>query len=243
MKNYRSYSYKKYLWLIKYIMITSLSICLTNSLANAQNEYDVIRNNWLQYSDAPNSLYHYLTGEAFKQLESRAVKISQIKTKDEILKRQEDIRKTMWEIMGPFPEKTPLNAKITNTVRKEDYRVENIIYESLPGFYVTASLFIPAKVKKPAPAILFCSGHSTGVYRLPFYQQPLLNLVKKGFIVLAIDPIGQGERLQYFDPEKGESVIGGSTKEHSYPSAQVFLTGKSIARYFLWDGINRTTGW
>ena len=69
------------------------------------------------------------------------------------------------------------------------------------------------------------------------YQQPLLNLVKKGFIVLAIDPIGQGERLQYFDPVKGESTIGSSTLEHSYPSVQVFLIGKSVARYFIWDGI------
>jgi hypothetical protein len=143
----------------------------------------------------------------------------------------------MWEILGPFPEKTPLNAKITGIVRENGYRIENVIYESLPGFYVTASLFIPDNVKKPAPAILFCSGHSTGAYRLPLYQLPLLNLVKKGFIVLANDPIGQGERLQYFNPEKGESIIGSSTLEHSYPSTQVFLTGKSIARYFLWDGI------
>ncbi len=59
----------------------------------------------------------------------------------------------------------------------------------------------------------------------------------KGFIVLAIDPIGQGERLQYFDPVKGESTIGSSTLEHSYPSVQVFLIGKSVARYFIWDGI------
>jgi len=66
---------------------------------------------------------------------------------------------------------------------------------------------------------------------------PLLNLVKKGFIVLAFDPIGQGERLQYLNPQTGESVIGSPTKEHSYPSPQVFLLGKSIARYFIWDGI------
>ncbi|HKJ66397.1 MAG TPA: prolyl oligopeptidase family serine peptidase, partial [bacterium] len=74
-------------------------------------------------------------------------------------------------------------------------------------------------------------------YRRPYYQLPLLNLVRKGFVVFAIDPIGQGERLQYYDPETGESRIGSSTREHSYPAAQVFLTGKSIARYFTWDGI------
>jgi hypothetical protein len=110
---------------------------------NAQNELDVIRNNWLQYSDAPNSFYHFLTSEAFELFESRASKISQIKTNDEMLERQAEVRQTMWEILGPFPEKTPLNAKITSTFKKNGYRVENVIYESLPGFYVTASLLFP----------------------------------------------------------------------------------------------------
>jgi hypothetical protein len=221
----------------KYIFIQAFVMFFANGIANAQNELDVIRNNWLEYTDAPNSFYHFLTGEAFKLLTSREVKISQIKTIDDLLKRQEEVRKTLWQIAGPFPGRTPLNARITGTIRKKGYRVENIIYESLPGFFVTASLFIPSDISKPAPAILFCSGHSSGAYRLPFYQLPLLNLVQKGFVVLAIDPVGQGERLQYFDPAKGESAIGGSTNEHSYPSAQVFLTGRSIARYFIWDGI------
>ena len=218
--------------------VTLVLLILTNSLkGQKQNDLDVIRNYWLFYSDAPNSLYHYLTGEAYKMLESRAEGVKRLQTVNDWQKRQTSVRKTLWDIIGPFPEKTGLNAKITGTVQKNGYKVENIIYESLPGFYVTASLFIPDNVKTPAPAILFCSGHSTGVYRLELYQQPLLNLVMKGFIVLAIDPIGQGERLQYFDPVKGESTIGSSTLEHSYPSAQVFLIGKSVARYFIWDGI------
>jgi hypothetical protein len=237
MRELRYVLRKKLICLLRFILIQSSVILMTNSIVNAQNELDVIRNNWLQYTDAPNSFYHILTFEASKLLELRAGKISQIKSKDEVLHRQAEVRQVLWKILGPFPEKTSLNAKITSTVNKNGYRIENIIYESLPGFYVTASLFIPANIKKPSPAILFCSGHSTGVYRLPLYQLPLLNLVKKGFIVLAIDPIGQGERLQYFNPDTGESTIGGSTMEHSYPSAQVFLIGKSIARYFLWDGI------
>ena len=202
----------KHKYFFRHILILSIVIFLTNGMVNAQNELDVIRDSWLQYTDAPNSFYHFLTGEAYQMLELRANEISQIKTKDQLLKRQAEVKQTMWKILGPFPEKAPLNSKITSTVKKNGYRIENIIYESLPGFYVTASLFIPEKIKKPAPAILFCSGHSTGVYRLPLYQLPLLNLVKKGFIVLAIDPIGQGERLQYYDPEKGKSVIGSSTQ-------------------------------
>ena len=231
--------FKKQSNFFKVIFAMLMILLLTNNLVNAQkqNDLDVIRNYWLLYTDAPNSLYQYLTGEAYKMLESRAKRVKQIQTVNEWQKRQTSVRQTLWNLIGSFPEKTSLNAKITGTLKKNGYKVENIIYESLPGFYVTASLFIPDNVKTPAPAILFCSGHSTGVYRLELYQQPLLNLVKKGFIVLAIDPIGQGERLQYFDPVKGESTIGSSTLEHSYPSAQVFLIGKSVARYFIWDGI------
>ncbi len=218
-------------------LILSISVSVTVVSGQTKDELNVLTNNWLHYSDASNSLYHHLTGEAFRMLERRAEKINQLQTIDDWTNRQKEVRQVIWDIMGPFPEKTPLNVKITGTVKKDGYKVENIIYESLPGFYVTSSLFIPDKRQKRAPAILFCSGHSHGVYRLESYQLPLLNLVKKGFIVLAIDPVSQGERLQYFDPEKGASVIGSSTKEHSYPAVQIFLTGKSIARYFAWDGI------
>jgi hypothetical protein len=218
-----------------FFLVLFISVNGTN--AQKKNDFDVLRNNWLLHSDASNSLYHYLTGEAYKMLEKRAASISKLQDIDAWQKRQANIRQILWDILGPFPEKTVLNAKITGNVKKDGYKIENIIYESLPGFFVTASLFIPDKIKKPAPAILFCSGHSPGAYRIEFYQIPLLNLVKKGFIVLAIDPAGQGERLQYFDAEKGESLIGRPTLEHSYPSVQVSLIAKSVARYFLWDGI------
>jgi len=209
-----------------------------NNKANAQDDINVI-NTWLQFSDAPNSLYHFLTGEAYKLLKLRKGEIANIKTKEALLQRQAKLRQTMWkDLGGPFPEKTALNAKVTGTFKKDGYRVENIIYESLPGFYVTASLFIPENSTRPGPAILFCSGHSPEAYRRHLYQMPLINLVKKGFIVLAIDPIGQGERLQYFNsPNADTQFINSSTKEHSYSSTQVLLNGKSIARYFVWDGI------
>ena len=201
-----------------------------------QEELRVL-NTWLQYTDAENALYHHLTNEAFELLDKREAEIKKLTTVQDWEQRQDRVRNTLSEIIGPFPEKTPLNARTVSTVYKDGFRVENIIFESMPGFYVIASLFIPKGLQEKAPAILFCSGHSGIAYRRPYYQLPLLNLVNKGFIVLALDPIGQGERLEYFDPETGQSRIGSSTKEHSYPSVQTFLAGISIARYFTWDGI------
>jgi hypothetical protein len=73
----------KHGYLFKFNLIILL-IVFTNGIVNAQDELDVIRNNWLKYTDAPNSFYHFLSGEAFKLLESRAKKISEIKTKEEL---------------------------------------------------------------------------------------------------------------------------------------------------------------
>lgn len=83
--------------------------------------------------------------------------------------------------------------------------------------------------------MIYVSGHTLDGHR--GYQHVILNLVKKGFIVFAFDPIGQGERLGYFDPETGKTIVGGIDEEHSYPGAQAFITGSSAARYFIWDGI------
>lgn len=203
----------------------------------AQKELEVVRNKWVRYSDPAHLLYHHLAGDAYELLDKEAAKVGKIKTKAQWQQRQKEMKAAIWNQIGAFPGKTPLNAKVTSVVRKEGFTVENIIYESLPGYYVTASLFIPHQLQTPAPAILFCSGHSAQAYRRDVYQLPLQNLVLKGFVVLAIDPVSQGERLQYMNAQTGESEIGSSTKEHSYPAVQSFLIGQSTARYFVWDGI------
>jgi hypothetical protein len=208
-------------------------LLLVSSVVQAQKEFDGLRgtHKWIGFSDAPNSLYHHIAGEAYAYLDKRP---TGFKTLQAWQQRQQWIRKTLQKVVGPFPEKTPLHATITKTINKDNYTIENITYESLPGFVVTASLFIP-RTKKKAPAIIYCSGHSNTGYRS--YQNMLVNLVNKGFVVFAFDPIGQGERLQYYNAATGKSDFKWPAFEHSYAGAQVFLTGNTIARYFIWDGI------
>jgi cephalosporin-C deacetylase-like acetyl esterase len=203
----------------------------------AEDENLSVLSGWMKWTDAPNMLYNHLSAQAFQQLEERAAKMAELKTEEQWLKRQEEVRQILMTIVGPFPEKTPLNPQIVGIIQKDGYSVEKVIYESMPGLYVTAALFMPDNLVGKAPAILYASGHTGDGFRSPAYQKVILNLVKKGFIVLAYDPIGQGERLQYFDAEKGQSRVGGSTKEHSYVGAQCFISGKSFARYRTWDGI------
>ncbi|MBN8860463.1 MAG: acetylxylan esterase [Sphingobacteriales bacterium] len=219
-----------------YILGALLSICTYNAAAQAKNDLNVIKS-WIRFSDAPNALYHHLAGQAFELLDKRANAVAAIHSLPDWKKRQEFVRKTLLDIVGPFPAKTPLNPGITRTIVKEYYKVEHIVYESQPGFYVTSSFYIPNNLKGKAPAIIYCSGHSDLGYRNPVYQYVILNLVKKGFIVFAFDPVGQGERSEYYDPGEGKSSVGGTTTEHSIAGAQAFIAGSSQARYMIWDGI------
>lgn len=205
-------------------------------MAITQEEFSIL-SGWKQWTDASNMLYHHVCAQAFQLLKERTAKISTLVTEGQWLKRQKEVRQTLMELVGPFPEKTPLNPKTVGIINKKGYRMEKVIYESRPDFYVTACLFIPDGLTGKAPSILNPIGHSDDAFRGPLYQTVILNLVKKGFVVLTYDPIGQGERLQYFDPEKGRSNIGWSTCEHSYIGSQCFVSGSSFARYRIWDGI------
>lgn len=203
-----------------------------------QEDLNVIKGKWLRFSDASNALYHHLVSQAYGFLNERHDQINDLKSLSDWKARQQSIRGTLDDAIGTFPKKTPLNAKVVKTIKKDGYKVEHIIYESQPEFYVTSSLFIPDGLSGKSPVVIYCSGHSAIGYRNPTKSQHrILNLVKKGFIVFAFDPIGQGERMQYFDPTSGKSSIGGPTLEHSYPGSQVFVSGSSLAKYMIWDGI------
>jgi cephalosporin-C deacetylase-like acetyl esterase len=191
---------------------------------------------WEFYTDSENATYKSSCHLAFKQLQERKEIMAQLQTKNDHLKRQEAVKKKLLQLVGPLQEKTPLNARVTGVIQKEDYTVEKVIYESLPGYYVTAALFLPKNLKGRAPAVIYASGHTSNGFRSEAYQHIIINLVKKGFVVLAFDPIGQGERLQYYDEKEGKSRFG-STIEHSYPGAQCYISGYSPAKYFIWDGI------
>lgn len=198
-----------------------------------------ILDDWLEWSNTGNLLELHLYRQACNYLDMREDEIAMLSTKSDWQKRQRHVRKILQEIVGPFPEKTPMNPRITGVVQKDGYRFEKIIFESMPGYYVTGCLFIPDGITGKQPAILYAIGHSIESFRKPSYQILLLKLVKQGFIVFAFDPMGQGERIQYTDAEK-ERVgvrIGSSTREHSYANNQLLLAGDSAARYFTWDGI------
>ncbi|SHE32300.1 Cephalosporin-C deacetylase [Mariniphaga anaerophila] len=191
---------------------------------------------WLTYQNNYQALYRIISNEACSQLDEREQKISTLNSAEQWKKHQDEAKAVLCNSLKKF-EKTPLNARTTGILERENFIVEKVLFESHPGFYVTAALFIPKERQNPAPAVIYACGHSDLGFRSETYQHIILNLVEKGFIVLAFDPMGQGERLQYPDTENGKSKVGGPTREHSFAGVQTLLTGSSLTDYFIWDGI------
>src|SRR5258707_12575255 len=104
--------------------------------------------------------------------------------------------------------------------------------ESLQGFYVTANLYRPIQSGR-YPGILLQAGHTQE--GKPEGQRLAANLALKGFVVLAFDPVGQGEREQTYDRRVDRPLAGWSVPEHIQAGAQSLLIGESVARYFIWD--------
>ncbi len=192
---------------------------------------------WIRWNNPGSLRTHFFNGLASRYFDARDKEIALLHTRKDWMTRQELMRGKLMEAIGPFPEKTPLNPRVTGVIEKEGYRIEKIVFESHPGFYVPGSLFIPTGIRGKAPAVLNVFGHEQESYHKALDQVIILNLVKKGIVVFAIDPLGQGEHVQFYDPETKFSSIGYSVVEHSYFGNLCFLSGSSGAKYFTWDGI------
>lgn len=178
----------------------------------------------------------YLAGKMSQARSSRLAKLAEIRTAAQARERAAMVRSRVWELVGGPFEKTPLNPQLTGSIDRGAYRIEKVIYESLPQVYVTANLYVPQSGARPFPAIISPLGHTRDGKAYRSYQYLFQNLARKGYVVLAFDPYGQGERAQYLDPKTGQGRLS-PTGEHYQAGRPMLLWGDSLALYRAWDGI------
>jgi dienelactone hydrolase len=183
----------------------------------------------------------WLDTQAERALAAGARARQQVVTADDVHRRAADVRREVLRGMGGLPDaRGPLQARITTTVAREGYRIDGLVFESLPGFFVTANLYVPDGTTSgpaPFPAVLGTAGHSDLGKAADTYQPVWVNLARRGVMVLAYDPPAQGERFEDYDPQTAKARVGTGTRAHSHAGQQCLLTGTSIARYFAWDGV------
>lgn len=182
------------------------------------------------------ALIERLDATARSQIEARAAAVATLKTRADAERRQAHVRQTILRLMGGLPqERADLAVRHVGGFQGDGFRLERVIFDSLPNFRVTANVYVPGGGVGPFPAILLSPGHSPGGKSELFEFGA--NLARNGFVTLAWDPVGQGERLQHYDAELGASKVGRPTGEHGHASVQVMLAGGHVSRYFVWDAM------
>jgi cephalosporin-C deacetylase-like acetyl esterase len=202
----------------------TLLTCCTASIS-AQGNFNALT--WKQ-NLAFNS---YLMRDVHQQYADRLDDLSKaVQSKKAMLQYRDELRKRYKNILGDFPAKEALNAKVLKVSQEKGFRVEKIIFESLPKRYVTANLYLPDG-NGPFPASLELCGHGMGG-KMGSAEAVLMAL--NGIAVMVVDPIGQGERVQLLD-ENGKAATRGSTTEHTLLNGGCTLVGSSLVAYEWWD--------
>ncbi len=171
----------------------------------------------------------------------RSARLAALRTHRDALRYQERVQEAIARAFSPRPAKTPLNARVTGTVEIDVCRIEKILFESRPGCFVTANLYLPhgCSRNRRAPGVLADCGHSLAGKREPKYQAFAQRLASAGFMTLIIDPFNQGERDQYFMlPKKERADLSASCCfAHNMMGKQLELVGEFFGMWRAWDGI------
>ena len=187
---------------------------------------------------------YFLNGILKEQFDSRRKKLTEnLKSREDLILHLDRIKAEYISLLGPFPEKTPLNPVVTGKIEREDYTVEKVAFESRPGHHVTALLYLP-EGKGPFPAILHMPGHSFDAKGRGVYQTIGRFFALNGYVVLQVDPVCQGERCQICqtEPVKYSDIYGNplsqsTTSQHELYNEKLLLLGSTLVAWEAWDNI------
>jgi len=170
-------------------------------------------------------------------IEQRDQELGALASPEQWRQRQDRVRERLAEYLGDFGPKCPLDPRTAGTLDRPDYVIEKVIFQSQPGYFCTTNLYLPKRRPLPRPGVLLTCGHSAEGKGYHLYHETCLGLVLKGYVVLALDPTGQGERSEYFDPASGKPLVPLCVSHHHYLGRPSWLVGRTLAGYRAWDAI------
>ena len=178
----------------------------------------------------------YQAEQAWREDDDRQKAWDAIQDQRELLKTQDELRQKLLQMIGGLPAvKTDLHPRVTGKIQMDGFSVEKLIFQSLPGVYVAALVYVPDDRSKKHPAVLVPAGHAPdGKFH---YQSLSQRLAARGYVVISWDPVGQGERSQFWDASAGKSRYNLVCGEHAVMGNLAYLAGANLARWEIWDGI------
>ena len=142
--------------------------------------------------------------------------------------------------LGTWPEPpAELRTEATGEVVGNGFRIRNTLFESRPGWWVSANLYVPEPVRESMPGIVICHAHHTPKPHGEL-QDMGMTWARAGCYVLVLDQVGHGERRQHpFETAVDYSKPYGVSRQDYYfrydSGFQLQLIGESLAGWMAWD--------
>jgi hypothetical protein len=122
---------------------------------------------------------------------------SKITSREQWEKYRDERLAALRKSLGEYPAApAKLNVRTTGTVEGDGFKIENVIYESRPGQWVTGNLYVPATPSKSMPGILIAHAHHRDKPQVEM-QDMGMTWARAGCLVLCIDQVGYGERRSH----------------------------------------------
>jgi dienelactone hydrolase len=143
--------------------------------------------------------------------------VPRARSKQEAEARRPALRRSLERSLGyrQFPWPPQPRPQSSGVLEGAGYRIEKLVYETLPGVRVAAHLYLPDKFDGRAPGILFYTGHWWADSKSrPDFQAFSINMARLGFVVLAFDAFGQGERgISNRDHRRTSALLAGISQQ------------------------------
>lgn len=142
--------------------------------------------------------------------------------------------------LGTFPEPPKdVRVKVTREFAGDGFRLRNVLYESRPGVWVSANLYLPAKPPEKMPGILISTAHHTAKTNGEL-QDMGMTWARTGAAVLVPDAFGYGERRQHdFRTDKDFDKPFRAGRQDYYfrynSNLQLSAIGDSLMGWMVWD--------
>jgi dienelactone hydrolase len=164
---------------------------------------------------------------------------------------QGQLRAKLVELLGGFPERTPLKPSTLATKDFGGYRREKFVFESRPGVLVVAYLLTPTATAGPHPVVVCVPGHGRGVddivgidehgndrsVKVDYEYDFAIQATEHGMAALAIEPMGFGYRRDPLTVKKGKE-----SSACQPVAGSALLMGQTMVGWRVWD-VMRAIDW
>lgn len=185
------------------------------------------------HNDFGNAVNEYFVKEYRRLCKERQKRIDALQTPEAVLEYAARAKKRIREVfdLEKLP-RTELNMRITGVHEFGCYTLKTLLFESVPGYFVTADLYLPSPMDSPVPAVLHLCGHNSDGKSCTNGVSLDVGFAANGIAVLNIDPVCQGERYQHF--MENELDICGA---HNVLGKELVLFGEHFPAWRAWDAL------